>query len=77
VINLNTKGEVNELETNNNNKKFTELYVINVSMNGYRPRTTIINGKNGDSLAVSHCVFNRWWKYFSRLLNTQGFYDVR
>jgi hypothetical protein len=43
-------------------------------MNGYRPRTTTIDGKNGDTLTDSYCVFTRRWKYFSQLLNTDGFY---
>jgi hypothetical protein len=46
-------------------------------MNAYWTRTTIINSKNGDNLAVSHCVVNRCWKYFSELFSTHGFYDVR
>lgn len=59
-----TKGEINELETNNKNKKVTEFQVMNVAMNGHRPRTTIINGKNGNTLEESYCVLNRRWKYF-------------
>jgi hypothetical protein len=46
-------------------------------MNGYRPRTTAINGKNTDNQADTHCVCNRWLKYFCQLLNTHGFYGVR
>jgi hypothetical protein len=35
---------------------------------GYEPRTNLINDENGDLLAESRNVLNRWKNYFSRLL---------
>jgi hypothetical protein len=36
---------------------------------GYQPRHKIVKDENGDLLADSHNILNRWKNYFSQLLN--------
>jgi hypothetical protein len=36
-----------------------------------------VKDENGDLLAVSHNIVNRWKNYFSQLLNVQRISDVR
>jgi hypothetical protein len=37
---------------------------INEFKTGYPPGTGLINYENGDLLAVSHIILNRWKNYF-------------
>jgi hypothetical protein len=36
-----------------------------------------VKDENGDLLADSHCIFNRWKNYFSQSLNVHNVSDVR
>jgi hypothetical protein len=44
---------------------------------GYQPRNSLAKDENGDLLADSHNVLNRWKKRFSQLLNVHNISDVR
>jgi hypothetical protein len=50
---------------------------INESKKGYQPRSNLVKDENGDLLANSHSILNRWKNYFSQVLNVQGVNDVR
>jgi hypothetical protein len=43
---------------------------------GYHPRSNLMKDENGDLLADSHNIWNRWKNYFSQLLNERAS-DVR
>jgi hypothetical protein len=64
--NLNKKREYlkkkfNELETNSKNKYIRNLYRgINEFKKGYQPRANLVKDENGDLLADSHKILNRW-----------------
>jgi hypothetical protein len=69
---------MNDLETNSMNKNIRDLYRgTNEFKKGYQPRTNMVKEENGDLLADSHSVLNRWKKYFCQLLNVPGVNDVR
>jgi hypothetical protein len=60
------KDKINELATNNKNKNIRDLYRgINEFKRGYQPRNNLVKDENGDLLAVSHSILNRWKIYFS------------
>jgi hypothetical protein len=44
---------------------------------GYHHRTNMVKAENGDLLADSHSILNRWKNYFGQLLNVHGVNDVR
>jgi hypothetical protein len=44
---------------------------------GYQPRNNLVKDENGDLLADSNNILNRWKNYFSRLLNAHNVSDVR
>jgi hypothetical protein len=44
---------------------------------GYQPRGNIVKDRNGDLLADSHNIVNRWKNYFSQSLNVHRISDVR
>jgi hypothetical protein len=44
---------------------------------GYQPRKNLVNDENGDLLADSHNILNRWKNYFSQLFNVHNISDVR
>jgi hypothetical protein len=72
------KGKINELETNNKNKNIRDLYRgINEFKKGYQPRINIIKDENGNLLADSQSVLNRWKNFFNQVLNVHGAHDVR
>jgi hypothetical protein len=74
----NLKNKINELETDSKNKNIRDLYRgINEFKKGYQPRTDMVKEENGDLLADSHSILNRWKNYFCQLLNVHGFNDVR
>jgi hypothetical protein len=59
-------------------KNIRDLYRgINVFKKGYQPRANKIKAENGDLLAESHSILNRWKNYFCQLLNDYGVNDVR
>jgi hypothetical protein len=72
------KGKINELETNNKNKNIRDLYRgINEFKKGCQPRINIIKDENGNLLADSQSVLNRWKNFFNHVLNVHGVHDVR
>jgi hypothetical protein len=44
---------------------------------GYQRRSNLVKDENGDLLADSNTILNRWKKYFSQLLNVHYVSDVR
>jgi hypothetical protein len=71
------KDKINELATNSKNKNIRDLYRgINEFKRGYQPRNNLVKDENGDLLADSHNILNRWKNYFSQLLNVHNVRDV-
>ncbi|KAJ4441531.1 hypothetical protein ANN_11387 [Periplaneta americana] len=61
---------VKHVETNSKNKNIRDLYKgIKEFKNGYQPRVNVIKDENGDLLADSPSILNRWKNYFAQLLN--------
>jgi hypothetical protein len=59
------KDKINWLETNSKNKNNRDLYrEINEFQRGYQPRSDVVKVENGDLLADSHNILNRWKNYF-------------
>jgi hypothetical protein len=50
---------------------------INEFKRGYQPRSNLVKNENGDLLADSNTILNRWKSYFSQLLNVHNISDVR
>jgi hypothetical protein len=50
---------------------------INEFKKGYQHRSNLVKDENGDLLADSHNILNRWKNYFSQLLNVCRARDVR
>jgi len=48
---------------------------INEFKKGYQPRTNLVKDENGDLLADSHSILNRWKNYFCHLLNAHSSND--
>jgi hypothetical protein len=72
------KYEINGLATNSKNKDIRDLYRgVNEIKKGYQPKSNLIKDKNGDLLADSHNILNRWKNYFSQLLNVYRLNDFR
>jgi hypothetical protein len=72
------KGKIIELATNSKNKNIRDLYRgINGFKRGYQPRNNLVKDKNGDLLADSQNILNRWKNYVSHLLNVHNVSDVR
>jgi hypothetical protein len=68
------KDKINELATNSKNKN---LYRgRNEFKRGYQPRNNLVKDENGDLLADSHNILNRWKNYFSQLLNAHNVNDA-
>ncbi|KAJ4427249.1 hypothetical protein ANN_24867 [Periplaneta americana] len=64
------KEKLNVVETNSKNKNIRDLYKgIKEFKNGYQPRVNVIKDENGDLLADSPSILNRWKNYFAQLLN--------
>jgi hypothetical protein len=60
------------------NKDIKDLYRgINECNRGYQPRNNLVKDENGDLLADSHNILNRWKNYFSQLLNVHNVSDIR
>jgi hypothetical protein len=60
------KNKINELETNSKNKNIRDLYSgINELKKGYQPSTNMVKAENGDLLADSHSILNRWKNYLA------------
>jgi hypothetical protein len=72
------KDKSNELAKNSKYKNIRDLYRgINKFKRGYQPRNNVVKDENGDLLADSHNILNRWKNYFSQLLNVHNASDVR
>jgi hypothetical protein len=72
------KDKINELATNNKKKNIRDLCRrINEFKRGYQPRNNLVKDENGDLLADSHNILNRWKNYFSQLLNVNNVGDLR
>jgi hypothetical protein len=50
---------------------------INRFNRSYKSRNNLVKDENGDLLADSHNILNRWKNYFSQLLNMHNVSDVR
>jgi hypothetical protein len=61
------QDKINELARNIKNKNIRDLYrgIIGFKM-GYQPRNNLVKDENGDLLADSHNILNRWKNYFSQ-----------
>ncbi|PNF23216.1 hypothetical protein B7P43_G02735 [Cryptotermes secundus] len=63
---------------NSKNKNIRDLYRgINDFKRGYQPSSNLVKDENGDLLADSHNILNRWRNYFSQLLNVHRVSAVR
>jgi hypothetical protein len=59
------KDKIKELATNSKNKNIRDLHRgINKFKRRYQPRNSLVKDENGDLLADSHNVSNRWKNYF-------------
>jgi hypothetical protein len=68
----------NPIESTSKNKNIRELLRgINEFMRVYQPRSNLVKDENGDLLADSHNILNRWKNYCPQLLNVQRVSDVR
>jgi hypothetical protein len=75
----NTERKINELETNSKNKNIRDLYRgINEFKKCYQHRTNslIVKEENGDLLADSYNILNRWKIYFRHLWSVPGINDA-
>jgi hypothetical protein len=64
------KDKINELTVNSQNKNSRDLYrEINEFKWGNQPINNLVEEENGDLLAESHNILNRWKNNFSQLLN--------
>jgi hypothetical protein len=71
------KDRINE-PARNGKKKIRDLYRrLNEFKKGYQPRSNLVMNENGDLLADSNTIVNRWKRYFSQLLNMHNMSDVR
>jgi hypothetical protein len=72
------KDKINELATNSKNRNIRDLYGgINEFKRGYQLRNNLMKDENGNLLADSHNILNRWKNDFSQLLNAHNVSDVR
>jgi hypothetical protein len=51
-----------------------QLQILHVK---YKPRNNLVKDENGDLLADSHNILNRWKNYVSQLLNVHKVSDDR
>jgi hypothetical protein len=60
------RDKVNELAENNKKTNIRDLYRrISEFKKCYQPRNNLVKNENGDLLADSHNILNRWKNYFS------------
>jgi hypothetical protein len=63
------KDKNNEFAMNSNNKNIIYLYKrINKFKRNYQHTSNLVNDENGDLLAGSHNILNKWKNYYSQLL---------
>jgi hypothetical protein len=64
------KDRINELAMNSKSKNIRDLYRrINELKEGYQNRKNVVKDENGDLLADSHNILNRWNNSISQLLS--------
>jgi hypothetical protein len=57
------KDKINELQTSSMKKNNGDIYsIINELKMSYQPRTILVKDEEGDLLADSHNILNRWKK---------------
>jgi hypothetical protein len=61
---------------NDSNKSITDTGGTNVFKNRYQPIASFLKDANGDLLADSHKILNRWKNHLSQLLDERGVNDV-
>jgi hypothetical protein len=62
------KDKINEIAMNSKNKNIRDLYKgIKEFKMGYQMRNNLVKDENGDLLAESHNILNKWKNYFSQL----------
>jgi hypothetical protein len=64
------KDKINELATNSKKKNIRDLCRgINGFKRGYQPKNNLLKDENGDLLADSHNILNRWKNYVATFLS--------
>jgi hypothetical protein len=72
------EDKINELVMNSERNHIRDLYRgISEFKRGYQPRSNLVMDENGDLLADSNTVVNRWKSYFSQVLNVHNVSDAR
>jgi acyl carrier protein phosphodiesterase len=72
------KDKINDLAINSKKKNITGSYRrINEFKENFQNRTNLVKDVNGDMLAHSHTILNRWKNFFSELLNVYRVSVVR
>ena len=72
------KAKIGKLKTNRKIKIVRDMYRgISNFKKGYQPRTNIVKDEKGNLVTDCHSSLAKWRNYFSQLLNTYGFNDVR
>jgi hypothetical protein len=72
------KNKINELETNCKKRNIGDLYRgINEFKRGYQSRSNLVKDENGDLLADSRNILNKWKCSFSHLLYVHRIMNVR
>jgi hypothetical protein len=71
-------NKINDLATISKNKNIGDLCRgLKECKRGYQLRDNLVKDENGDLLADSHNILNRWKNYFSQLLDVHNVSDVR
>jgi hypothetical protein len=72
------KDKIYELEKNSKKRNIRDLYGgINEFKKGYQPRSKLVKDENGDLLAESHNILNKWRGNFSHLFNVHRIINYR
>jgi hypothetical protein len=71
------KDNINDLATNSKNNIIDLYRGINEFKRGYQPRNNRVKDENGDLLAESQNILNRWKNSFPQLMNVHNASDVR
>jgi hypothetical protein len=78
VLLSNLKDNIEEHAVHSKNKNIRDLYRgINKFKNGYRHRPNFVKSKDGDLLADSSIILNKWKNCFPQVLNALRASDVR
>jgi hypothetical protein len=76
-LNKKRQYKINDLAMNSNNNIRDLHRGINEFKKGCQPRRKWVKEGNGDLLADSHNILNRWKNYYFQLLNVYRASDVR